>query len=232
MEISSRGSNQQATSHCLNEWWHSLLTHICVTRWFTVLGKGRVVSLSWILVSWLEIVLFVFLVMLITKLPCHDNVIKWKHFPVWYGGLKAHWSYLPYAWWRHQMETFSASMALCAGNSPVTGEFPSTKPVTRSFDIFFDLRPNKFAWVSNREAGDLRRHRAHYDIIVIDVCEHSVWLLLILVDSEDNPAYVLFSSDFIHYPYTPSYPLPHVQSNFIHCLHKTDTAGINVLSSK
>ena len=29
-----------------------------------------------------------------------------------------------YAWWRHQMETFSALLALCAGNSPVTGEFP------------------------------------------------------------------------------------------------------------
>ena len=42
------------------------------------------------------------------------------------------------AWWRHQMETFSALLAICAGNSPVPGEFPS--PVTRSFDIFFDLR--------------------------------------------------------------------------------------------
>ena len=46
-------------------------------------------------------------------------------------------------WWRHQMETFSASLALCAGNSPVTGEFPSQRPVTRSFDAFFDLRLNK-----------------------------------------------------------------------------------------
>ena len=43
------------------------------------------------------------------------------------------------AWWRHQMETFSASLALCAGNSPVPGEFPAQRPVTRSFDIFFDL---------------------------------------------------------------------------------------------
>ena len=36
------------------------------------------------------------------------------------------------------METFSALLALCAGNSPVTGEFPSQRPVTRSFDVFFD----------------------------------------------------------------------------------------------
>ena len=45
-------------------------------------------------------------------------------------------------WWRHQLETFSVLPALCAGNSPVTGEFPAQRPVTRSFDIFFDLRLN------------------------------------------------------------------------------------------
>ena len=38
------------------------------------------------------------------------------------------------------METFSALLALCAGNSPVSGEFPTQRPVTRSFDVFFDLR--------------------------------------------------------------------------------------------
>ena len=37
----------------------------------------------------------------------------------------------------------SALLAICAGNSPVTGEFPAQRPVTRSFDIFFDLRLNK-----------------------------------------------------------------------------------------
>ena len=42
--------------------------------------------------------------------------------------------------WRHQMETFSALLAICARNSPVTGEFPAQRPVTRSFDVFFDLR--------------------------------------------------------------------------------------------
>ena len=41
------------------------------------------------------------------------------------------------------METFSALLALCEGNSPVTAEFPSQRPVTRSFDVFFDLRLNK-----------------------------------------------------------------------------------------
>ena len=41
------------------------------------------------------------------------------------------------------METFSALLALCAGNSVVTGEFPSQWSVTLSFDIYFDLRLNK-----------------------------------------------------------------------------------------
>ena len=41
------------------------------------------------------------------------------------------------------METFSALLAICAGNSPVTGEFPAQRLITRSFDVFSDLRPNK-----------------------------------------------------------------------------------------
>ena len=41
------------------------------------------------------------------------------------------------------METFSALLALCGGNSPAIGEIPSQRPVTRSFDVFFDLRMNK-----------------------------------------------------------------------------------------
>ena len=58
------------------------------------------------------------------------------------------------------METFSALLALCAGDSPVQ------RPVTRSFDIFFDQRLSK--QLSNyREAGDLRRHRAHHDVTVM-----------------------------------------------------------------
>ena len=65
------------------------------------------------------------------------------------------------------MEAFSALLALCAGKSPVTGEFPSQKPVTRSFDVFFDLRLNKRLSKQSCEAGDLRRRCAHYDVIVM-----------------------------------------------------------------
>ena len=49
----------------------------------------------------------------------------------------------PDPWWRHQMETFSALLALCVGNSPVTGEFSAQRSVTRSFDVFVYLRLNK-----------------------------------------------------------------------------------------
>ena len=50
-----------------------------------------------------------------------------------------------------------ALLAFCAGNSPVTGEFPTQRPVTRSFDVFFGLRLNKL----------MRRYRAHYDVTVM-----------------------------------------------------------------
>ena len=42
------------------------------------------------------------------------------------------------SWWRREMETFSALLAICVGNSPVTDEFPTQRPVTRSFDVFVD----------------------------------------------------------------------------------------------
>ena len=70
----------------------------------------------------------------------------------------------PCTWWRHQMETFSALLALCAGDSPVTGEFPSQRPVTRSFDFSFDLRLNKrlskpsWGWWFESPSGSLWRH--------------------------------------------------------------------------
>ena len=63
------------------------------------------------------------------------------------------------------METFSALLAIYAGNAPVTGEFPA-RSVTQSFDVFFGLHLNN-GWINNREAGDLNRNHAHYDVIVM-----------------------------------------------------------------
>ena len=59
------------------------------------------------------------------------------------------------------MEAFSALLALCAGNSPVTREFPAQRPVTQSFDVFFDLGLNK-RLNNNGAAGDMGCHRARY----------------------------------------------------------------------
>ena len=39
----------------------------------------------------------------------------------------------------------------CAGNTPVTGEFSAQRPVTRSFDVFCDLRLNN--WLSKQWCG-------------------------------------------------------------------------------
>ena len=63
------------------------------------------------------------------------------------------------------MEIFSALLAICAGNSPVTGEFPTQRPVTRSFDVYFDLRPNErlskqwWGWWFETLSRSLWRHR-------------------------------------------------------------------------
>ena len=48
-----------------------------------------------------------------------------------------------YSLWWHQMESFSALLAICVWNSLVTGEFPAQRRVTRSFDVFFDLSLNR-----------------------------------------------------------------------------------------
>ena len=66
------------------------------------------------------------------------------------------------------MERFSLLLALCVGNSPVTGEFLPQRPVTWSFDVYFDLHLN---------TNDLRRDHAHYDIttnVIMKAC--AVWL--------------------------------------------------------
>ena len=91
------------------------------------------------------------------------------------GQYNSFWESSQSTWWRHQMETFSALLAICAGNSPVPGEFPSQRPVTRSFDVFFDLCPNKrlsrqsWGWWFETPSGSLWRHsndrisaRLHY----------------------------------------------------------------------
>ena len=84
-------------------------------------------------------------------------------------------------WWRHQMETFSALLPICTGNSPVPGEFPTQKPVTRSFDVFFDLRSNKRlskqwrGWWFETESYPLWRHRNVHGRIRCSTSHHSMY---------------------------------------------------------
>ena len=78
-------------------------------------------------------------------------------------------------WWRHQMEIFSASLALCAGYSSVTGELPSQRSMTRSFDFYLICAWTN-GWVNNREAGDLICHRAHYDVTIMLYVQDIWWV--------------------------------------------------------
>ena len=87
-----------------------------------------------------------------------------------------------YKWWRHQMKTFSVLLPLCAGNSPVTCEFPSQRPVTRSFDVFFDLPLNKrlrkqsWVWWFETPSCSLWRHYNGIMIAGLDIIDHGVYV--------------------------------------------------------
>ena len=78
----------------------------------------------------------------------HDDVVKWKHFP----------RYWPFVWGIHRSPV----------NSPHKGQW-------RGALVFPLICTLINGWVNNRDAGDLRRHGAHYDVIVM----HAVTLLLL-----------------------------------------------------
>ena len=64
------------------------------------------------------------------------------------------------------METFSALLAICAGNSPVNSPHKGQWRGALMFSLIWAWING---WVNNGEAGDLRRHRAHHDVIVTSV---------------------------------------------------------------
>ena len=78
-------------------------------------------------------------------------------------------------WWRHQMETFSALLAICAGNhrSPVNSPH---KGQWRGALMFSLICVWLIDWVNNHEADDLRRYRAHYDVTVMWALDSCGWL--------------------------------------------------------
>ena len=65
------------------------------------------------------------------------------------------------------METFSALLAICAGNSPVPVNSPH-KGQWRGALMFSLIYAWINDWVNNREAGDLRCHRGHCDVDVMN----------------------------------------------------------------
>ena len=71
-------------------------------------------------------------------------------------------------WWRHQMETFSALLALCKGNPSVTGGFPSQRLVTQSL-MFSLVCLWTNVWANSRDAGDLRCHDPRWDITAMNM---------------------------------------------------------------
>ena len=83
--------------------------------------------------------------------------------------------------------TFSALLAICAGNSPVTGELPAQRPATRSFDVFFDLRLNKslskqpWGWWFETPSRPLWRHRNGKSINCSDLTKGWVTSLAVQV---------------------------------------------------
>ena len=112
-----------------------------ISPWFcfALFGNIHVIRPYWILVNILLILLrlphwqwlrFELLVLVCPSIPTLEG---------WFTGTGTSGN-MHISWWRHQMETFSALLTLCAGNSPVTGEFPVQRSVTRGFDVFFDLR--------------------------------------------------------------------------------------------
>ena len=71
------------------------------------------------------------------------------------------------SWWRHQMETFSALLALCAPGIHRSSVNPPHKGQWRRALMFSLICVWITGSVNDREDGDLRRHRAHSDVSVM-----------------------------------------------------------------
>ena len=85
---------------------------------------------------------------------------------------------------------FRVTGHLC-GNSPVSGEFPAPRPVTRSFDVCL-IRARINGWVNTRAAGNLRRYCVHYDVIVMALICNRKMKFIVVKDKE--PLSCLFNT--------------------------------------
>ena len=109
----------------------------------------------------------------ITNAALHAERTQYLHFII-YSQRPLHFfrmmSSYSNTWWRHQMETFSMLLAICADRW-----IPHAKASDSEFLVFTLICARINGWVNNREAGDLRRNRAHYDVIVIGSVQRATY---------------------------------------------------------
>ena len=111
-----------------------------------------------------------------------DTVTLWRHCNFYHARTQpVDITEIMQSWWRLQMETFSALLAICAGNSPVPGEFPAQKQ-WRGALMFSLICVWINGWVNN--CGDLRRYRTHCDVTVMGML--CVTALYVIVKSASN----------------------------------------------
>ena len=178
------------------------LTHICFDKIITI-GSDNGLSPSWTApshylnqcwyiligplgINFSEIVLgiqtFPF-----TKIHLKVSSAKWRPFCLGLSVLNnSCWSVgfgqfmlvvIGNTWWRHQMETFSALLAICAGNSPVPVNSPH-KGQWRGALMFSLICVWINGLVNNHEAGDLRRYCVHCDVTVMVTFHMTSFILL------------------------------------------------------
>ena len=108
----------------------------------------------------------------------------------------------PPTWWRHQMETQSALLAICAGNSQVTGEIPAQRPVTRSFDNSLIARLSKrlskqsWGWWFEMPSHPLWRHC--YDLLT-----RVLWIVYDVIKWKHSPRYWPLCGEFTGHRWIP-----------------------------
>ena len=86
------------------------------------------------------------------------------------------WTFAILVWWRHDMDILSAFLALQVGIPPVTGGFPSQRPVMRNFDVFFGVSRNNLL---NKQSS-WRWFDTSYDVIVISTWDYFYYICVLM----------------------------------------------------
>ena len=152
--------------------------------------------------------------------------IKYRSQQRFWAGTILHWAAYTWhgridiiSWWRHQMEILSALLAICGGNSPVSGEFPAQRPATRSFDVFFDLCLNKrlskqsWCWWFETLSRPLWRHsnvvrRRYGNMSACPGWIHRLLIIKLIAIYRDKIRH-------LHWVYSKEYPDYRLSSRFI-----------------